>query len=397
MKKRRPSARINVLLPTLGLILLLLSLPTYFTYKNMENLIIRQLGHNATSTAIAVARFLERDVDAYRAFHDAQVYEPGSYDETWYRQTRAVLGEIKQEINADFIFTEKWIDEDTIAYLLDAEEPGSEDYSPPGSEDGMSDPERKAFTEGISTDSGMIRDPEWGDYLTGFAPIHDHATGNTLGLVGVDYAMSHVQDIISGVRRVTIGGMIIIALLASWTILRLIDMRYYALEIDYLTGVYSKHYHDRLMTRLQKHAEQTTVSYCHAIMDIDNFKQINDAYTHQDGDEVLKSVALIVRDSIRASDCCARLGGDEFGFLFPDTRQEDAMHILERIRLRVATAGLSAANGDDITVTLSIGMVEWRPGMTCNNMETLADNAMYQSKNTGKNKVSVHELAPAHA
>ena len=397
MKKRRPSTRLDVLLIVVGLIVAILALPGYLIYNNIQQLLINQLGHDATSTAITVARFLERDVDAYRAFHDTTVYEDGAYDAAWYNETRGVLGKIKVETGADFIFTEKWVDDNTIAYLLDAEEPGSENYSSPGAEDSMSDPERKAFLEGISTDSGMIRDPEWGDYLTGFSPIHDQVSGRVLGLVGVDYSLSSVQHIISNVMHVIVGGLLIIALLGSLVILRLIDMRYVAMEIDYLTGLYSKHYFDRQLTRLQRSAEQTGVTYCHSIMDIDDFKVVNDTYSHQDGDDVLKAVAEILQSNVRASDCCARLGGDEFGLLFPDTKKEEAELILERIRAKVAKTTLHVGNGAELGVTLSIGFVVWESGMGVTDMESHADDAMYSSKNSGKNRITLFQHTASSA
>lgn len=388
MKYRQPSSNPGILLFVVMMTTIIFFIPTYLIQQHIRDLIIGELGHDATSTAIAIARFLERDLDAYRRFHDIDTYESGSYDSVWYQEVRSVLAQIKQETGADFIFTEKWIDGNNIAYLLDAEEPGSDLYSPPGSLDGMSDPERQAFLGSVATNSGMIRDPEWGNYLTGFAPILDKEKDRVLGLVGVDYSMDHVKDLIFHVGRSTWGGMAMMVILASVVILRLLDMRHNALEVDYLTGLYSKHYHDKQMERLGKVAAHTGVSYCHAIMDIDNFKDVNDRYSHQDGDDVLREVAKLLQKNVRSTDTCARLGGDEFGLLFPDTNKEQVEAILERIRVKASLTTLRTGEGSEINVTLSIGFVMWEKGTDKEQMESRADMAMYQSKNNGKNRVT---------
>ena len=391
MKKRRPSSHLPFLLLVLGLVASLFSVPAALIQQRFVAMIHHELGHNATSTAVAIARFLETDIDAYRNFHDRTAYSPDSYDTTWYARTCAILRQIKQETGADFIFTEKWVDDENIAYLLDAEEPDSEDYSAPGTTDGISDPERKAFLEGVNTDSGMIHDPVWGDYLTGFSPIVDRATGRILGLVGVDYSADRVRTLMSSLTRLIVLGAIMLSLLSAIIIIRLIDMRYIALETDYLTGLYSRHYHDKRLSKLHRQALRKNASFCHAIMDIDFFKHINDDYGHQEGDEVLKKVALLLQKNIRAVDCCARLGGDEFGFLFGNTNREDAERILERIRQCVAEADIQTTNGRRLQVTLSIGMVMWRPGLDIETILNQADHAMYESKHDGRNRLTVAE------
>ena len=178
-------------------------------------------------------------------------------------------------------------------------------------------------------------------------------------------------------------------LLSAIILIRLVDMRYIALETDYLTGLYSRHYHDGRLAKLHKRALRGRFPFCHAIMDVDFFKRINDEYGHQEGDEVLKQVARILERSVRNADCCARLGGDEFGFLFGNTEHEDAERMLERIRRRVAEADIRTTDGRPLQVTLSIGMVMWRPGLDIETMQNQADSAMYTSKHNGRNRLTV--------
>ncbi len=391
MSKRRPTRHRPFLLIVLMLVFSLYAVPATLLRQHFEGLVSKELGHNATSTAIAIARFLEQDIASYRAFHDLAVYSPDAVDAAWYAHTCETLRRIKQETGADFVFTEKWLDGENIVYLLDAEEPGSENYSAPGTTDGISEPERKAFVEGVNTNSGLIRDPVWGNYLTGFSPIFDRESGRVLGLVGVDYSAGKVQSLMGSLTRLILLGTLLLTLLTTILIVWLADMRYVALETDYLTGLYSRHYHDKRLAALHRRAQRGQSPFCHAIMDVDYFKRINDEYGHQEGDEVLKQVARILERTVRASDCCARLGGDEFGFVFGNTGREDAERILERIRQRVAEADIRTRDGHSLQVTLSIGMVTWRPGLDVETMQNQADKAMYASKHNGRNRLTVAE------
>jgi diguanylate cyclase (GGDEF)-like protein len=126
-----------------------------------------------------------------------------------------------------------------------------------------------------------------------------------------------------------------------------------------------------------------------AAVDVDHFKLINDSHGHAAGDEVLQRLALIMKSCARESDAVARLGGDEFVMILPDTDADGARHVAERVRERVAVTVFGTAELP-ITVTVSMGAVSL-PGtdnLAPSDVLDMADRALYQSKQKGRNRVS---------
>jgi diguanylate cyclase (GGDEF)-like protein len=118
------------------------------------------------------------------------------------------------------------------------------------------------------------------------------------------------------------------------------------------------------------------------IADVDHFKQYNDAFGHPAGDEVLKTVAEIMRESVRSLDCVARYGGEEFVVLMPDTSAFDALEVAEHIRARVAAKVFTGRR-----ITLSIGVAEFpTDGDNGEAVIAIADEALYQAKREGRDR-----------
>ena len=136
--------------------------------------------------------------------------------------------------------------------------------------------------------------------------------------------------------------------------------------------------------RARRYASPLTI----AMVDIDDFKAINDRYAHANGDEVLRRVASLMRASLRDSDYVARYGGDEFVLVFPETRLSNARLVCEMVRERVAEEDWSAIS-PHLTVTVSVGVAERSP---TNNAPDLlldaADRMLYRAKRSGKNSVA---------
>jgi diguanylate cyclase (GGDEF)-like protein len=138
------------------------------------------------------------------------------------------------------------------------------------------------------------------------------------------------------------------------------------------------------------------------LMDIDKFKNVNDTYGHPVGDIALKAVARMLKDTGRGSDFVARYGGEEFAIGMVDTSIKGAMQMAERVRKLVEKTAVARVSGKDLMVTVSIGVSSF-PEDTKNKVElvTLADNALYQAKRSGRNRVCLHkdvkdaEVAPA--
>ena len=118
------------------------------------------------------------------------------------------------------------------------------------------------------------------------------------------------------------------------------------------------------------------------VADVDHFKQYNDAFGHPAGDEVLKTVADIMRESVRSVDCVARYGGEEFVVLLPDTSAFDALEVAEHIRARVAAKVFTGRK-----ITLSIGVSEFpTDGDNGEAVIAVADEALYQAKREGRDR-----------
>ncbi|WP_322923704.1 GGDEF domain-containing protein [Paenibacillus campi] len=121
-----------------------------------------------------------------------------------------------------------------------------------------------------------------------------------------------------------------------------------------------------------------------ALLDIDNFKLINDTYGHQIGDKVLETVAQIIQQHISSSDIAARYGGEEFALLIFDKSFEDAYTLVENIRRHLAL--LRWQELDNQTVTISIGLHSCEPGLSKEQLFEQVDQYLYHAKRSGKNQ-----------
>lgn len=138
-----------------------------------------------------------------------------------------------------------------------------------------------------------------------------------------------------------------------------------------------------------------------AIVDVDNFKRLNDTYGHAVGDQVLRDVAALLADDVRATDMVARWGGDELLVVMPDTPPGEGARSLHRARLSVRNQVLAGQPADHlmVPVTLSIGVTAWDPADTADTLLYRADQALYQAKDDGRDRVSLleaDEVSPTH-
>jgi diguanylate cyclase (GGDEF)-like protein len=124
------------------------------------------------------------------------------------------------------------------------------------------------------------------------------------------------------------------------------------------------------------------------MVDIDNFKTINDEFGHVTGDRVLRCVAETLRRSVRIFDVCTRYGGDEFAILMPSSSLDTAMLVAERIRSTVASHCGTGAG--DLTLSIGIALSDGRE----RDLLSVADRALLEAKRVGKNAVKIHRGAP---
>ena len=127
-------------------------------------------------------------------------------------------------------------------------------------------------------------------------------------------------------------------------------------------------------------------------MDVDRFKQYNDAFGHDQGDKVLRALGDAIRKNFRTMDTGFRFGGEEFLVLLPETAAEVAIIAAERLRNRFAAIPfLPHPDEEPRNVTLSIGVAEYRPGISIDDLVRSADRAMYAAKNAGRNRTVSYE------
>lgn len=156
---------------------------------------------------------------------------------------------------------------------------------------------------------------------------------------------------------------------------------------DGLTKLYIiRHFKSLLETELKRMSRYNHVLTL-LMMDIDNFKKVNDTYGHLTGDMVLKEIAAAIQSTIRHIDIAARYGGEEFVVVLPETAARNAKIIAERIRVNVSKIEIKIDENNSVRPTVSIGIAEFpnidEPNMTC--LIECADKALYQAKNNGKN------------
>jgi diguanylate cyclase (GGDEF)-like protein len=161
---------------------------------------------------------------------------------------------------------------------------------------------------------------------------------------------------------------------------------------DGLTGLYNHRYFQDLMDNELSRSQRYKKPFSLMILDLDHFKKINDEYGHPVGDIVLKDVSKAIENTIRDSDFAARYGGEEFAVVLPETELRGAAILAERLRKAIEQLEIDT-NGCRVDVTVSVGVTCYHPStakIEKSEIFTQADNALYKSKNKGRNMISIH-------
>jgi diguanylate cyclase (GGDEF)-like protein len=158
--------------------------------------------------------------------------------------------------------------------------------------------------------------------------------------------------------------------------------------IDPLTGLFNRTFFFAAVEREIARSARSGRGFCLLMMDLDELKQINDRHGHFFGDRVLRGVGEVIRLAGRRIDTAARYGGDEFVVLLPETDPSGAYVLAEKIRQEVASLRVDIA-GTLINPSVSIGVVAYpADGRTSDELMITADESMYRSKRSGKNRVT---------
>lgn len=155
---------------------------------------------------------------------------------------------------------------------------------------------------------------------------------------------------------------------------------------DPLTGALNRKGLDEALEREIALAQRRGTVLCIGLLDVDNFKHLNDTYGHNTGDEALKHLSAVVRESLRPQDSVCRYGGEEFLILLPDTDLDEAVAILTRLQ-RELTRRIFMADDKHLLITFSAGVAVLDPQEPAHLAIERADRAMYAAKRAGKNRV----------
>ena len=179
--------------------------------------------------------------------------------------------------------------------------------------------------------------------------------------------------------------------------IRLLNLELEKLALtDYMTNLYNQRYFMQRGTEEFKRAQRNNQPMALMMLDVDEFKKINDTFGHEAGDLALQQVARIMKSCLREIDLIGRLGGDEFSVLLSDTSLEDATALAERVRQTIADSSFQTT--DQVLsklITVSVGVAAISDAMSnIDGLRRNADAAMYRAKHSGRNCVVVYQGNP---
>lgn len=157
---------------------------------------------------------------------------------------------------------------------------------------------------------------------------------------------------------------------------------------DLLTGLANRGFFDLRLSEEGERAGRLGRPVAVAMLDLDHFKDFNDAFGHGSGDDLLRALSLQLRDFFRATDVVARYGGEEFAVVIPDSGAPEAAARLEQLRRNVSELAIAVPNGPPAGVTVSIGVAAWpSDGESVVEVLAAADRRLYEAKKKGRNRV----------
>lgn len=159
---------------------------------------------------------------------------------------------------------------------------------------------------------------------------------------------------------------------------------------DHLTGILNRRGLDSAFEREASRSDRHQVSLCFALLDIDNFKQLNDTHGHKVGDDALVYLVESIKETTRPEDIVSRYGGEEFVILLPNTHIDEAVQVLSRIR-RNLTKKFFLNENKRILITFSAGVAQFQTGESQEDVFKRADEALYRAKKGGKNQIVMAE------
>ncbi|MFZ3203839.1 MAG: GGDEF domain-containing protein, partial [Pseudomonas sp.] len=235
--------------------------------------------------------------------------------------------------------------------------------------------------------------PQTGDF-----EYQEHGRGHFLNVRFIPeldwylFVDKHETGALAGIRQ-SLYLNLLICLVVTVIVLTLVSivLRRYQTRIaalattDQLTELLNRRGFDLLANQAIQEARRNPSPLCALLLDLDNFKDLNDNHGHLAGDEVLRGFANKLRDNLRQSDIICRWGGEEFILLLKDTSPEQARLLADKVRQQTEHSRFSY-KGARLQITTSIGLAELRPDDSLSELLARADGALYRAKQSGRNR-----------
>ena len=220
---------------------------------------------------------------------------------------------------------------------------------------------------------------------------------NLAGLLGVAYGSAQqltAQE--ESVIRSILSVMVMVVGSSKALSRTLSELEYYSTH-DPLTGLHNRRYFNEMLEyevgRSERHNHEFTV----LMLDLDDFKDVNDTYGHPCGDSVLKQIAETMHAIMRKGDLATRIGGDEFAILLTETGRDGAMVVAEKLRIQLREITFTSPEGKHFHVTTSIGLVTYpHDAQSVQDLMTAVDLGLYRAKEMGKDGIAMLESAKDH-
>lgn len=287
----------------------------------------------------------------------------------------------------------RFVDRVTIQHVLSLPDDGTPDHFQPGQRE-----------EIVADSLYTAREPGYhgvtlatpGAFMAGWVPLRDG--DRIVGLLMVFINGDELQEVINEISIAVVAALFTFIIVAGVLAYKLSASFEKAAVTDGLMGIYNhKYFKQRLegeVAKSRRYGQQTSI----VLLDLDFFKRVNDTYGHATGDLVLKYLARWVTDSSRTTDVVARYGGEEVAIILPFTGLAGAQEFAERLRLKISEQVIRDPEEDaEFRVTVSVGVAQWEKGLGQLDLIKRADAALYQSKDAGRNRVTIYQddLVPA--
>ena len=374
-------ARLSIKWKLMMLVIVIVALSTYLLgrmmYQGLAEMLATTIGLRAETVADSIATLV----------HDAW-FDPNLGDYTSdpkFKEVEAQLSGLIAKGYVDRVEFIRIIGKQQVEYVLSVPADGSADYYPSGYREQISAGSlfnhRDAGHGYVEFASGL--------HAAGWVPVRINGTA---GLVLVYINATDIEDALNTANLAILLTIIALVLSAAYVTYKFAATFEKTAVTDGLMGIYNhKFFKQRLEQEVAKSArygQQTSL----VLLDIDFFKRVNDTYGHTTGDIVLKTLAKIVSETCRNTDVVARYGGEEVGVILTHTGVAGAQEFAERLRLKISHHVISDPEEKaEFRVTVSIGVAQWEKGLQMLDMIKRADAALYHSKHTGRNRVTIYQ------